>query len=299
MGPKNSTEQKELAPDAEPKTTTPSQKMESSTEKENGEYEVMTPEDVESYKEWAKKKIQEWHDNVKPDYILLTETSAVPLGWTLKAAWKEIYPDEETPEFFRSDIGSESDPGGGFGFRDGSLHEDPSQLVSYIEKRKLDKSKNILIFDESSQKPGEKFFHPLKINADENGGEIRVRQVGHSHTLDRNAEHLYKNGFKNVWTDLGSPENYLVGTYIGDYDESPKLKEREEDQSKKRYIKPTRKRKLSEEQIAYSYDNFVGSTEKDPELRKRALAYIHDLKLAGKEAGQELRAELEKSKEAQ
>lgn len=83
------------------------------------------------------------------------------------------------------------------------------------------------------------------------------------------------------------------GTYIGDYDEG-RVKRNEEEGGKRVYIKPTRKRILSSDQSAYSWNNFVGAIEKDPELRKRALAYIHDLKLAGKEAGEELRTELEK-----
>lgn len=196
----------------EPKDETKKHKLEKS-EKDN-KYEVMTPEDVESYKEWVKKKIPEWHDGVKPDYVLLCETSAVPLGWILKSAWKGMYPNEAMPKFFKSDIGSEGDPGDPHGglFRMTSLYEDPSQIIPYIEKRRLDKTKTVLIFDESSQKPGEKNYHPLKIDADRGIGELRMAQ---GNTLERNAEFLYKNGIKNIWTDLGCPEGYFGGLSEG------------------------------------------------------------------------------------
>ena len=66
-------------------------------------YRVMTKEDVRNYKNWTTSKVRKWHDGFKPDYILLTETSAVPLGYAIKSAWKHTYPEEKPPIFLRVD----------------------------------------------------------------------------------------------------------------------------------------------------------------------------------------------------
>ncbi len=47
--------------------------------------------------------IRYWHDEFKPDYIFLTETSAFPAGYAFKEAWKTAFPGETPPKFFRID----------------------------------------------------------------------------------------------------------------------------------------------------------------------------------------------------
>lgn len=68
----------------------------------------------------------------------------------------------------------------------------------------------------------------------------------------------------------------------------PFLKKRELDNF---YVKPTRKhwQFLNQKQSDYKQSRYTGAIENHPALRKRALLYIHDLKLAGKEAGIEAR----------
>ena len=62
--------------------------------------EVLTEAEAEGIREYAKKVIQRWH-NFKPDYVFLNETSAVPLGYVLKEAYREAYGNEELPIFYR------------------------------------------------------------------------------------------------------------------------------------------------------------------------------------------------------
>lgn len=62
---------------------------------------VMSQNDAEALELYAISKVAEWHDRVKPDYVFLNETSAVPLGYVLKEAWKTAYPDEKSPVFYR------------------------------------------------------------------------------------------------------------------------------------------------------------------------------------------------------
>lgn len=50
--------------------------------------------------EGLKKLLELWHEII-PDYILLTETSAIPYGYAIKEAWKAAYPNENPPEFYR------------------------------------------------------------------------------------------------------------------------------------------------------------------------------------------------------
>ncbi len=75
------------------------------------------------------------HDFYKPDYILLTESSAVPVGYVIKEAWKTAYPNEKLPKFLRVVP---------FGLR-----EDRKEVNrSFFEKRVKDKNAKILVYDE-------------------------------------------------------------------------------------------------------------------------------------------------------
>ena len=80
-------------------------------EKPKNNYRVMSAEDIKESKDWVKRTVPEWHDKVNPDVVLLTETSAVQFGWLLRNAWKEAYPNQKIPKFYRSDIGSETSYG--------------------------------------------------------------------------------------------------------------------------------------------------------------------------------------------
>ena len=60
-----------------------------------------TAYESEKIKEWAMELVESWHDNINPDYIFVTDTSAVRYGYVLKEAWKKAYPDEKAPVFYR------------------------------------------------------------------------------------------------------------------------------------------------------------------------------------------------------
>lgn len=70
---------------------------------DKGWREQLTPQEVEKIKNWAKRIVKQWHDEVRPDYIFLTETSAIPFGYILKETWKTMYGKDVTPDFFRID----------------------------------------------------------------------------------------------------------------------------------------------------------------------------------------------------
>ncbi|MEK6928299.1 MAG: hypothetical protein AABX11_07745 [Nanoarchaeota archaeon] len=235
------------------------------------QYQVMTAEDVISYKEWVKKAVQQLHES-KPDYIFLTESSAVPFGWTLKNAWKARYPNESVPKFFRTSITH------GIDF---NAHDYFSSFYDYFDKRVADKSKKVLIFDEYD-----------KDNNGLNGAVYRVKDgientiKSENNTLRKNVSAFRTAGFKNILTFSGG---YGLSKQVyGGQQSLDWIKEKEKITGKKLYVKPTGKN--------YDLPDLGGRIEKDPILKRRALDYIHDLKLAGKESGIEARQEFEKKK---
>jgi hypothetical protein len=258
---------------------------------------VISDKDFQEYRKWATEKVRLWHDRIKPDYILLTETTATPLGWLLKETWKSKYPNERVPKFFRSDIGNKRNGDESisrFYSGDNPLGE------SYLSARKIDKKKKILVFDEMDKS---KSFRKRKgpIEFVKNGTALYDRDTknplqskisAQCETLGRNVIALDSIGCKNIWTDAGMPDGYAPKfmtelnpysdqeyshSYLGDINP-------EKGRSLKgAYIKPTRKQDLNSEQRDYRIKNpYVGFLEKDPSLRKRALDFIHDLKAAGK-----------------
>ena len=55
---------------------------------------------------WAETLVKQWHDDIKPDYIFLTETKGVPAGYVIKETWKQAYPTEDVPQFFKINPGA-------------------------------------------------------------------------------------------------------------------------------------------------------------------------------------------------
>ena len=49
---------------------------------------AISREDLEKTKEWTKDIVKQWHDEVHPDYIFLTETAGTLYGYPIKEAWK-------------------------------------------------------------------------------------------------------------------------------------------------------------------------------------------------------------------
>jgi len=327
-------------------------------EKAESKYRVMTPENVESYKEFAKAKVQLWHDKVNPKYIFLTETSAVPFGWLLKETWKAMYPEEEAPRFYR--IEAHKNENMLFNmlrhFHENKEDWDKEQgrhntFKRYIESRIKDKEASVIVYDETERNPeleeGQSW--------DRSGASLKRADNPKADSLRNEALEKARvllaefGDMKNLWIDQGLPDQggkYGGKIYLGDYVRiNPEEKEEilikkggyikpgkyfeeigisaeeydkqglpadtnqafrragdfveQEEKSGPIYIKPTRKSKtIKGGNIKIKGEQkFTGFTEKDPELRRRALDYIHDLKLVGSEAGEELRVELEKEKE--
>jgi hypothetical protein len=95
--------------------------------------------DAEELRKSFGKTISEWHDKIKPKYIFLTETSATPLRYLIKEAWRTAYPNEVLPKFYRIDPESINtyDIKG------------ISEMQDYISKRATDKNANVIVFDEA------------------------------------------------------------------------------------------------------------------------------------------------------
>lgn|GEM_PF-1804824 len=97
----------------------------------------------ENYKAIVKYQIRYWHDDFKPDYIFLTETSALPAGYMFKEAWKAAYPLEEPPLFFRVNPNAMN--------LDPETSESPEyqeKLKEYLGKRIKKGNARVAIFDE-------------------------------------------------------------------------------------------------------------------------------------------------------
>lgn len=266
---------------------------------EEEKYRVLHNEEYnQKTREWVKNKIIAWHDKVKPDYIFLTDTSAVPFGWLFKNTWREMYPGEKVPKFYRSGISKntrqlESKPGI-FGTPGGcnpyfNIDKWRPILEKRFERMKLDKSKTVLVYDEggSSRLREEGGVHNVS------AGFERYKYMNwyHSETARINVRALKELGFKEVWSDGGSGS--LMG-YTGDL--NWRLTPEEIEKMAEFPVKPTRKFWTQKGENIDISKTGVGITEKNPVLRKAALNYIHDLKLIGKEAGIEGRKELEKKK---
>lgn len=121
-------------------------------------------------REGLKQLVKDMHSK-DPKYIFLTDTSATPWGYFIKEAWKEAYPEEKVPIFYR--------------INPTSLKEPPVQMSKekikkfqkYLKKKKIKPEDNIIIFDEF-------YFSGRSMNAIKDAFENPSRQFG---------EHCFKN----------------------------------------------------------------------------------------------------------
>ncbi|MEK6918018.1 MAG: hypothetical protein AABW51_03650 [Nanoarchaeota archaeon] len=103
-------------------------------------------------KEGVARMIKEWH-KIQPKYVFLTETSGTPWGYLIKAAWKEAYPNETVPKFYRVDpiTLTRADY---YYSRNRDKRKEREQIDNRFEEffneRIKDKHSQIIIFDESS-----------------------------------------------------------------------------------------------------------------------------------------------------
>ncbi|MFA6322513.1 MAG: hypothetical protein WCX71_03460 [Candidatus Buchananbacteria bacterium] len=94
--------------------------------------------------------IRRWHDEIKPDYIFLTECSATPFGFLFKEAWKAAYSDEDPPLFYRIDPRALTNA---IYYNQGKrMDQDFSpylKWIDYFKKRITKQNPKVIVYDES------------------------------------------------------------------------------------------------------------------------------------------------------
>ena len=115
---------------------------------------IISSERLPNYTTWARETVKKWHDKANPEYIFLTETSAIPMGYLLKATWKKAYPGEKNPKFYRInphaiyDI-SKQDPQAKERGHVTDQNRKQKEMRNYLEKRIKNKNASIIVYDES------------------------------------------------------------------------------------------------------------------------------------------------------
>lgn len=158
-------------------------------------------------REWAKKTIQEWHDKVNPDYVFVTETAGIPYGYVLKEGWKNAYPDEEAPDFYRID--PKAIP------PDESNEEKINEgLKKYFTKRIKKDNANIIVFDEGLNKPLQQHYAEGKdVLEDWSGGSLKSAAGDINYGI---RDYSSKKG-ANIWIASGCPDNTGDDELLGGY----------------------------------------------------------------------------------
>ena len=254
---------------------------------------VIRGEDLEKTKKWAQYLVKQWHSK-DPDYIFLTESSAVLYGYPLKEAWKKAYPNEKPPAFYRMDPGALSHRSGKN--RKSKLSGENTEESEYFRKRIKKKNPNIIVYDEGSNehdksmkefslysknnKLNDRYMFNRSWNTE--GAASRVARFIHEFLEDNelNGE-IYASRQSNSVIRTGS---------LGKGQKSKFSKNPTSQFSGRKSDRP-----MSEDEASQNEQNFfrrktklTGTIVKHPEQRKRAMAYVKELKEIGKEAGEEL-----------
>jgi hypothetical protein len=284
--------------------------------------------------------VKQWHDEVKPDYIFLTETSAIPFGYVLKEAWKVAYANKEIPKFYRVDPS----------FLMNATSEINSDRVEQIAKLKdyfsklIDKiNPSIIVFDEGAindsdlgrrdQRSYDDFLYRYS-EEDKKEDEKKVskpnfQDIRHTRSLYAVMKYLdlsTKDKNSVIWGSQQTLKEILVNTLEPNKALEERMKagaipgerlaETEHRVGAKKSRRPTSKNTHSldrypyftEDELFLSMKDFgplstdfkseiKGRIVKHPEQRKRAIEYVNELQELGREAGEQLRVELEKKKE--
>jgi hypothetical protein len=231
-------------------------------------YRSVNPEEIASYKEWAKKKVKEWHDKFQPDYIVATETAATPLAFLIKSAWKSAYPSEKIPIFLRADPSQfpvwhkdQSNWEEEYKKYSKKVHSDEI-IKKYAESIAIlphNEKTRILVFDESS----EYGKSPTKV----------ADLLGELWNLEDSSQLKVETTCPSIYNmELGF-ESFFPYAYD------------------KGHVRPTVKvvKDPDTGRIKKVGYNLRASILHDKNYRGKAQDYIHDLKLAGKEAGLDIR----------
>lgn len=103
------------------------------------------------------RRIREMHDKYHPEIIIVTQTKATPLGWSIKEAYKTAYPNEEIPRILTIDVKNivhqgGPNPHGKFEF---TPKEEFERGVKSMQKKlkRIGKKGNIVVIDEQEKDP--------------------------------------------------------------------------------------------------------------------------------------------------
>ncbi|MFH1521915.1 MAG: hypothetical protein ABIF18_03070 [archaeon] len=263
-------------------------------------YKVLNKYETEAYRDYAVKTIKKWHSKCKPGVIILNETSATPMGWVFKEAWKNAYPDEKLPKFM-------------------AINPRYGKLNKRQKKYLKDKNAAVIVYDEFWQKYGiikDTFFQRYKYGQKLLGSkyekyklfgdtkfhfEKTSNDIYNHGSLDLVATLVAKQGVKNIFFEHSSPEefygpatkanakNIMEEGYSAEgcaefrKDNKPILIKEGDIITRGGYCsniyihgKPTWKETYEKPRLVKGH------------LRKKSLKFIHDLKQAGKEAGEEI-----------
>jgi|GEM_PF-3343591 hypothetical protein len=228
---------------------------------------------------------------LKPDYIFLTDTSAIHCGYILKEAWKELFPEEKCPKFYRIDPRAFAIEHGYSSFdeykKSGLNRENMEKsLSSYLEKIIDKKSANIIVYDEYHLYHVDKITDS-KVDAFRSSGfqtSAEVAAVGIKDALKK-----IKKDSNNVYRLIGG--ELLYGKFSFDRELHP---------TGKWYHRFSMGTSTTEEKIRSNLNNYLkileseiddpqgllvkGFTKKGSKERKEILKAINELKEFGRDA---------------
>jgi len=181
--------------------------------------EILTSQEAEHIKDIFLNRIMRWHEEVKPNIIILTATSATAYGYLIKRAWRVAFPDEEQPIFMNIDLRH--------------LRKISDNLAENVlpAKKRIKENDKILIFDEVGRDPESTLENSnLKKVTDINNihGRVLLEAIRYLETIGIAKE--------NLWVDDPSLEAKLYsivkhGSHDGIVFRSP-LKKDNKDLSK-------------------------------------------------------------------
>ncbi|MBU1136089.1 MAG: hypothetical protein KJ559_01100 [Nanoarchaeota archaeon] len=246
-------------------------------------YELFNKEEVDKTKDKVIETVKEWHDRVHPDYVFVTETSGMPHGFLIKAAWKKAYPNEKPPIFYRINPAAII-PRSKF----------QPKIDEFIARRIKKDNASIIIYDEHRSgfyqvygkgtmlvdKPDNPNYNPHYSNSSVGKVAIAIAGVYEKKKTKKTPG--------DIFISKGSVAEGKC-LYDPEYKSTSKLYHsmaRGLSEDEREYASDNQNPRLPEEDIR-------GRIVKNPEQRKRAIGLIKELKHIGREAGEELHKKLQ------
>ncbi|MBI2411190.1 MAG: hypothetical protein HYV32_04840 [Candidatus Kerfeldbacteria bacterium] len=268
------------------------------TNKEEPEKENPERKEKRMVMEWVKKVISYWHDHVQPDYIFLTETSAVPRGYLMKETWRYAYPNEQQPMFYRYDLHARlpyphfRNPEAYY-----RLHS-PDKV--FIQKRIRENSPTIIVYDEGNwpSEPSYIEIDPITEKSSSLSGDGGTAlNAGYHLTRMMKEAGIQPN---RILVTRGGPEKFYEGTNKPEGESRPTSRLFGVGLTSSDREKTLDEALITEEYLINlaekGFFSLTGRAVKHPEQRKNALTWIEEIKKVGAEAGRELKNEIETKK---